>query len=376
MFKEHPYDGQLTPVQRYKLISAFQGATKVLVLPNTEVVEVHFQNSDPAVAANVANSIVDAYLDRDLRSRFEGTTRVSDWLTGRLNEVKKQVEDSQKALTDYQRQNNLLSLDSQGGNLLTDSLRTVNQQLAEAEADRIVKEARYKMAQTRNPDLLISVAPGTVLGGLRGQQADLMVQAAQLKSKFGPDYPKVRELDKQLVSVQADIDAEINNLTKRFAEEYNAAVKTEGLLQERLNTTKQEAFKENESAAQFDILKHGAESASELYDGLQMKLKEAGITAGLNSNNVDIIDRASLPPYPVLPKKRSALMFGFLGGLIGGIALAFFFESLDDTIRTSDDAEAVSQLPTLAVIPHFVIAGRKSSSAGQSSRKRLSSRGC
>src|SRR5271166_3079716 len=347
LFQGHPYNGQLSPEQRFKLIRMFQGATKVLVLPNTEIVEVHFQNSKPVVAMNVANQIVDAYLDRDLRSRFEGTTRVSNWLTKQLTTVKKQVEDAQKSLTDYQRQNNLLSLDSEGGNLLTESLRTVNQQVAEAEADRIVKEARYKMAQTRNPDLLISVAPGTVLGGLRGQQADLMVQAAQLKSKFGPDYPKVRELDKQLVSVQADIDAEINNLTKRFAEEYNAAVKTESLLQERLNTTKQEAFKENESAAQFDILKHGAESASELYDGLQMKLKEAGITAGLNSNNVDIIDQASIPPYPILPKRRSALIFGLLGGLIGGIALAFFFESLDDTIRTSDDAEAVSQLPTL-----------------------------
>ena len=345
LFKQHPYNGTLSPVQRYRLIDTFQQATKVMVLPNTEIVEVHFQNSDPTVAANVANSIVDAYLDRDLRSRFEGTTRVSNWLTQQLTTVKKQVEDSQKSLTDYQRQNNLLTLDAEGGNLLTDSLRTVNQQLAEAEADRIVKEARYKMAQTRNPDLLISVAPGTVLGGLRSQQADLMVQAAQLKSKFGPDYPKVRELDKQLNSVQADIDAEINNLTKRFQEEYNAAVKTESLLQDRLNTTKQEAFKENDSAAQFEILKHGAESASELYDGLQMKLKEAGVTAGLNSNNVDIIDRASIPPYPVLPKKGSALIFGFLGGLIGGVALAFFFESLDDTIRTSDDAEAISQLP-------------------------------
>ncbi|HZD49112.1 MAG TPA: polysaccharide biosynthesis tyrosine autokinase [Silvibacterium sp.] len=360
LFTKQPYNGQLSPAQRYYLIAAFQGATKIIVLPNTEVVEVHFQNSDPAVAATVANSIVDAYLDRDLRSRFEGTTRVSNWLTQQLAAVKKQVEDSQKSLTDYQRQNNLLTLDAGGGSLLTDSLRTVNQQLAEAEADRIVKEARYKMAQTRNPDLLISVAPGTVLGSLRSQQAELMVQAAQLKSKFGPDYPKVRELDKQLISVQADIDTEINDLTKRFAEEYNAAVKTESLLQDRLNKTKQEAFKENESAAQFDILKHGAESASELYDNLQMKLKEAGITAGLNSNNVDIIDRASIPPFPVLPKKRSALIFGFLGGLIGGIALAAFFESLDDTIRTSDDAEAISQLPTLAVIPHFVIAGRKS----------------
>ena len=304
LFKQQPYSGTLSPAQRYRIIETFQQATKVMVLPNTEIVEVHFQNSDPVVAANIANKIVDAYLDRDLKSRYEGTTRVSGWLTNQLTTVKKQVEDAQKSLTDYQRQNNLLTLDAEGGNLLTDSLRTVNQQLAEAEADRIVKEARYKMAQTRNPDLLISVAPGTVLGGLRSQQADLMVQAAQLKSKFGPDYPKVRELDKQLNSVQADIDAEINNLTKRFEEEYNAAVKTEALLQDRLNTTKQEAFKENDSAAQFEILKHGAESASELYDGLQMKLKEAGVTAGLNSNTVDIIDRASIPPYPILPRKR------------------------------------------------------------------------
>jgi polysaccharide biosynthesis transport protein len=375
LFRTQPYNGQLTPVQRFQLIHAFLGATKVLVLPNTEVVEVHFQNQDPVVAMNAANSIVDAYLDRDIKSRFEGTTRISNWLTKQLTTVKRQVEDSQKSLTDYQRQNNLLSIDTEGGSLLTDSLRTVNQQVAEAEADRIVKEARYKMALTRNPDLLISVAPGTVLGSLRSQQAELLVQAAQLKSKFGPDYPKVRELDKQLASVQADIDSEINDLTKRFTEEYNAAVKTESLMQARLNAIKQEAYKENESAAQFDILKHSAESASELYDGLQMKLKEAGITAGLNSNNVDVIDRASIPPFPVLPKKRSALMFGFVGGLIGGIALAFLFESLDDTIRTSDDAEAISQLPTLAVIPHFVITGRKSSpptsSAGKAEQQRL-----
>jgi polysaccharide biosynthesis transport protein len=359
LFAQTPYNGNLTPVQRFRLIGAIQGATKILVLPNTEVVEVHFQNQDPAVAASVADEIVNAYIDRDFQSRYEGTTRVSNWLMRQLSTVKTQVEDAQKSLTDYQRQNNLLTLDEQGGSLLTNTLQTVNQQLAEAEADRIVKEARYKMAQTRNPDLLMSVAPGTVLGSLRSQQAELMVQAAQLKSKFGPDYPKVRELDKQLASVQADIDSEINDLTKRFAEEYNAAVKTESLLQDRLNKTKQEAFKENESAAQFEILKHGAESASELYDSLQMKLKEAGITAGLNSNNVDIIDQASIPPFPVLPKKRSALIFGFLGGLIGGIALAFFFESLDDTIRTSDDAETISQLPTLAVIPHFVISSRK-----------------
>lgn len=46
-------------------------------------------------------------------------------------------------------------------------------------------------------------------------------------------------------------------------------------------------------------------------------------------------------------------MFGFVGGLIGGMVLAFVFEIFDDTLRTSEDTETISQLPTLAVVPHF-----------------------
>jgi polysaccharide biosynthesis transport protein len=365
VFKKEPYTGALTPVQRHGVLSYFSGATKITILPNTEMVEVRFRNQDPAVAMAAANGIVDSYLDRDLRSRFEGTTRVSNWLSQQLTTVKKQVEDSQKDLARFQRDNNLVALDTQGGNLVTDSLRTVNEQLSEAEADRIVKEARYRMALTRNPDLLVSVAPGTVLGTLRTQQADLLVQEAQLKAKFGPDFPKIKELNKQLASVQGDIDQEINSLTKRFTEEYDAAVKTQALMQARLDATKQEAYRENESAAQFDILKHGAESASELYDALQMRLKEAGITAGLSATNIDVIDRANIPPFPVLPAKKTDVGTGFLCGLFGGIALAFFIDSLDDTIRTSDDAEMISQLPTLAVIPHFQSKNRKTAYGGQ-----------
>jgi polysaccharide biosynthesis transport protein len=352
LFKKQPYTGHLTPLLRYKLIHLFLGDEKVIVEPGTQIVEISFRNPDPQIAAKVVNAIVQAYMDRDLRSRFEGTTRVSNWLSQQLSTLKSQVQSSQQELTQYQEKNNLVGIGPSGASLVTDDLHTVNDELAQARADRIVKEARYRMAQTRNPDLLVSVSPG-VLTDLRSQEADLMVQKAQLQSKFGPEYPKLREVDKQLASVRSDIQNEITNLTQRFQTEYEAAVKTENLLQQRLDVTKQQAFRENESAAQFEILQHGAESASELYDALQMKLKEAGITAGLNSNNIDVIDTAMVPPYPVLPQKRSDVMFGFLGGLIAGLILAVFLESMDDTLRTSDDAEAVSQLPALAVIPHF-----------------------
>jgi succinoglycan biosynthesis transport protein ExoP len=353
IFKQSPYNGHLTPRQRAGMLGNFSGNLKILVVPGTNMVEVRYQNPDPKVATAIANAILDAYMERDLRARYEGTNRVSNWLAQQLSELKKQVETSQQQVAKYQREKNLVGMNADGDTLVTENLRTINQQLAEAQADRIVKEARYRLALTRNPELLVSVAPGTTLTSLRQQQSELLVQYAQLKSKYGADWPKVKEVEKQLSAVQGNIDAEINNLTSRFGEEYNASVSTEKLLQGRLDQVKQEAYKTNESAAEFDILKHGADSASDLYDALQTKLKEAGITAGLNSNNIDVIDRAAEPSLPVSPQKKRDLLLGLIGGLLVGVALALFFESLDDTIRTSDDAEAISGLPALAVIPHF-----------------------
>jgi len=355
VFGKKPYDGHLSPEQRASLIGMFQGATSISVLPDTGLVDVRFLDPNPVVAMKAANAIVDAYMQRDLQSRFQGTTRVSEWLAGQLTGLKKQVEANQKSLTDYAQKHNIVPTDAEGGNLVTDSLSTVNQQLAQAQADRIVKEARYKMAQTRNPELLVSVAPGTVLSSLLDQQAQLMIQASELRSKYGPEYPKIRELTKQQVSVQADINTEINNLTKRFAEEYKTAVQTEQLLQSHLDELKQTAYRASALGAQFDLLKHSAAASSALYDALQMKLEEAGITAGMNSTNVDVIDRASVPIYPVIPKKASNLRLGFFGGLMAGVILAFLLESMDDTLRTSEETETLSHLPTLAVVPHFPV---------------------
>jgi polysaccharide biosynthesis transport protein len=106
-------------------------------------------------------------------------------------------------------------------------------------------------------------------------------------------------------------------------------------------------------------LRHGAESASDLYDALQTRLKEAGITAGLATNTIDIVDRATVPPRPVYPVKKVDAGIGFAAGLLLGIVLALFAETIDDTIRTSDDAETLVQLPALAVIPHFDPASKK-----------------
>jgi polysaccharide biosynthesis transport protein len=366
IFKKSPYDPAkpLTPVQRVGLQTLLRNNLQVLSIPNTDLVEIHYQDPDPVQASVIAQSIVDQYLELDLRSRYEGTLRISNWLSGELNELKTRSAEAQRKVAQFQRDNNLVGLDADGNSLVTDSLRLVNEQLLQAEADRVVKEARYHLAQTRNPELLVSVAPTTTLMSLRTQQAELLVQAADLKAKYGSDYPRVREVNKQLAAVQNDVDAEITNLLKRFEEEYNAAVNTQKLLQDRLDQVKQQAYKVSDSSADYEILKHEAESTEELYDALQLKLKEAGVTAGLNSNNVNIVDRAGVPAFPVAPIKRVNYGFGALVGLFLGISLAIFLETLDDTIRTSEDAESIAGLPALAVVPRFTTASKSKSNYG------------
>ena len=106
-----------------------------------------------------------------------------------------------------------------------------------------------------------------------------------------------------------------------------------------------------EKLVQYQILQHDADSNKQLYDGLLQKLKEAGITAGLRSSNIRVVDPALVNPSPSRPQKARNIMLALLVGLVGGIGLALFREYLDNTVKSPDDIEALTGLPSLAVVP-------------------------
>jgi len=192
---------------------------------------------------------------------------------------------------------------------------------SQAEADRIIKEGRYRLARTSNPELIAAVVPSTTLQVLRTQQADLQEQYAQLSSKFGDGYPKLQELQSQLDHLNSSIQTEGGNIEKRLANEYDAAAKAEGMIRNDFERQKTNAYKLNENAAQYSNLRHQVESGQQLYDTLQLKLKEADIASGLNSSFVGIVDRAQMPDKPVEPRKALDLGLGLGAGLFGGLLL-------------------------------------------------------
>ncbi|MFZ0437782.1 MAG: polysaccharide biosynthesis tyrosine autokinase, partial [Candidatus Sulfotelmatobacter sp.] len=132
---------------------------------------------------------------------------------------------------------------------------------------------------------------------------------------------------------------------------YMAALQRENMLHDALEKQKQEANKLNESAIEYSLLKRDLDTNRQLYEGLLEKLKEAGVSAGLRSNNFRIVDVARVPTAPVEPNIPRNLAFAFMLGLTSGVGLAFLLEGLDSTVRTTEQAQMISGLPPLGMIP-------------------------
>jgi len=133
--------------------------------------------------------------------------------------------------------------------------------------------------------------------------------------------------------------------------QYQTALQREGMLRDALQKQKQEANRLNENAIDYTLLKRDVDSNRQLYEGLLEKLKQAGVTAGLKSTNFRIVDAARSPNAPVEPNIPRNLLFALVLGITSGVGLAFLLEGMDNTVRTTEQAQMISALPSLGMIP-------------------------
>src|ERR1700677_1412517 len=344
------------------LLSAFRGSLKVALAPNTHIIEVHYRSPDKDLTANVVNTLMSTYAENNFKSRFDSTMQASDWLSKQLVDLQMKVETSQEKLVRYQKEHEILGIDDKQ-NITTAKLDELNKALTSAESERMDKESVYRLVQAGDVDSILSAAsvvdssaggaqtPSSLLENLRGKEADLKIQAAELNTEFGPAYPKLAQVNSQIKEVDTQILAEIRKVGGQIKGQYTAAVQREKMLHDALENRKQEANKLNESAIEYSLLKRDLDSNRQLYEGLLEKLKEAGVSAGLRSNNFRIVDVARVPTYPIEPNIPRNLAFAFMLGLTTGVGLAFVIEGLDNTVRTTEQAQIISGLPSLGMIP-------------------------
>jgi polysaccharide biosynthesis transport protein len=337
-------------VKRPAILGAFLSNLTVKRVPNSRLIEVRFAAQDPQLAAQVVNAHLQNYIEQNFRSKYDATTQASDWLSSELEELRIKVEKSEDARLAYERQNQIWQIDEKQ-DITTQRLSDMSKAVTEAQTALSEKEALYRMAVEGNVDALPAAQGNAVIQDLLRKKSDLDQQYADALNQYGPNFPKVQRLADQQKQVETDLANARKTMIDSIREDYDTARSHIELLQEGLDKQKIEANEEAEKLVQYNILQHDAESNKQLYDGLLQKLKEAGITAGLRSSNIRVVDPALVPTSPSRPQKARNIMLAFLVGLVGGIGLAIFREYLDNTVKSPDDIETLTGLPSLAVVP-------------------------
>ena len=329
-----------SPEAQSYLLDAFAKRLTVRTLPRTLLIEVGFRSRDPALAARVANGLIEDYIAQESESRVQATQAASGWLQGQVNSLTKEVELKEKRLAAFEREHEFMTTQQTmpGGQpvetLHDSTVQAVDEaerMLAQASGDRILREALYREAQQGNPSQVLAANPelqaefgpggATLAQKLRAQLSDFDLELAQLKAEHGPNYPRVVELDRAGQEVEQQIKDEDANLVAGFERVWKAAAEREKMLQKQLDARKTEALRQNDFTIEYTVLHDEVTSDRELCTRLNGRIRDAKLSAGIRASNVTVVDPARVPfkpESPDLPLYLAITLFSSLWVALGG----------------------------------------------------------
>lgn len=366
-FLPPPRDGeQRTEAQQMKsAVSRFLGMSNVQLQPDSRVAEVIVKSQDPELSSDIANAISQEYIAYTQEFQSGGLRQIVDWFDNYVSSKKQELEDAQQDLQQYKRDHNILSLSYEDRqNLTAANMQAVSAQLSDVRGELAREEAlleQIRQMETDGEDLtaiagLLERGTGTTsnrssISGIVQQRADLEKDLARLTTRYLDSHPDVQATEKQLLAVNEAIEAEIGRSRSALKNRVGALNKTENKLNERLATYKQELFELNDLGVKYGQLKNSEENLEKLYETVLMRSSELNINALYQNNDIQILEEAVPPGFPVSPVLPLNLAVGLLLGLGLGAGIMVLKDSLDTTIKREEDIAQFTDRPILTTLP-------------------------
>jgi len=348
-------------VFREKLVDDFLERLSVRPVRLTRLVDVAYSARDPRLAADVVNDLAAAFIDLNINMKYAATEQATNFLSDQIKGLQAEIQQKENQLQGFEAQANIVAL-SDTETTVIDQLGQINKALTEAQIERSQKQATWNGLKNVGPDYVPAAIDNLLIQKLREEYVRLKREYQRMEELFQPDYPELQRAKVEMDSARRSLDEEIQNLVKGAYSEFQTALNRERSLEAEFNQQKDEAFKMNSSAVLYNGLKVEIQNKKTLLDSLLRRESETGVEArlkGLRTSNIRVVDRARVPVRPSSPNKKRNLILALLLGLGGGVGLAFLFDLLDNSVKTSEDVERYAGLPTLGVVPKFSLDGAK-----------------
>jgi len=342
-----------------KLLTRLHLSIHATRIPRTEIIQVSCNTKSGILSARIVNTLVAEYIQRLFESRFSSTQRVTKWLSGQLGDLKQQVEQDEDNLLKIQNRLGIVGLD-QTHDIVVTELEDLTKAADEARVERIIAEGKFRILDSGDISLLEggqdmsgrnnpNSSQLSLLANLRNQKAQTESKLAGLSAQFGTDYPEVKQTSAELATLNTEIVQEQARVLNQAHQAFDAASDDERKTFATLQDKKSQAFQKQSDMVQYQILLHDYESSRALYEGLVQRLRQAGIVAGLESSEVDIVDMARVPGTPSEVSRAATLALGLVFGLAVGFTGAFLIAQFDQRVQDVSNIESQMGIPLLSV---------------------------
>jgi succinoglycan biosynthesis transport protein ExoP len=335
------------------LAAGLAGSISVEPVPDSRLVNLTYTADDPQEAARIVNAYAKAYLQSNLDRRYEATESTRQFLKESLEATRTALNDAESKLVAYARSNNLIDIpgstseDGQttgGSSLSGASLSSLNSALAEAQQRRIAAEQRFRQGSA-----ISEVNQSTT--ALRAEKAKLETEYAEKSNYFQDSYPDMVRLRLSINALDREIRAEGSRASGSVRADYQAALAEEKALRARVQELSGDVLDTRERSIQYNMLQRELDTNRTLYDALLDRYNKVGVASDLDASLATIVDAGRVPGGPYTPNIPLNLIFGLFAGLGLGIALAFVYEFMTDTIKSPDDVRDKLHIALMGVIP-------------------------
>ena len=304
---------------------------KVQQVNGTYLINISYRSSSPGRAAAVANALARQFIQHEYETRSGALLSLSQYMQQQVRELGDRMKDSQLALQNFERENNIVNPDTMSTSF-NQELTSLQQELGQEEAQQRLLDSNLALAKEGNLDALLVSDRGSALAPLLQAQQQAQIEFASYASQYGPGNYLYKQQQGKLQKINEAIQKEEQHVTAQIEDQAKAAAVQVSLTQKQLNDVKAQLDDFSRKSVQFAILKQTSQTDQSLYNNLLERLDSADITAGYHSTALRIVNPAEPDPAPVYPRIKITLLFAFLISLTLGLLAAIAASSMDRTL--------------------------------------------
>jgi len=319
------------------------------------LVKVNFDSVDKQLAAKVANTMANVFIDSDLDVRFQMTQRASSWLDERMVGVRAKLDASEKQLQAYREQAGIVDVKSDSQSGAGRQIEEVTQKLVETRLRRAEAENAYNQIKNapKGADLssLPAVVRNPVVGDAIRQQSEAERKLSEIAQRYGTEHPKYVQAEGEVKTARENVKRQIDTVVQSVTREYEVAKGTENMLVQTLNQAKGSVQGINRKEFQLNLLEREVDSNKQIYDLFLKRAKETNVSGDLQNPVARIVDQAKIPNIPEKPKKIQIVLIAFVLGLLVAISATILIDLLNNTLNSTTDVEVKLKQPLLTTLP-------------------------